>query len=158
MMEEVRKENVTKEKMRTEKRRKKKAKVGFWLKIMPIMLVIAAAVAAGLAVGRLAGSDAGAGNGARASGLVCDAVMAAESNDSSSTTGQGTDRRINDGNGSTESDGGGDAENVDGEWRVKGGSEGNSYVSSDGVYDFKDNKTTGTVTVTKEWSDKRENE
>ena len=26
-----------------------------------------------------------------------------------------------------------------------------------GVYDFKDNKTTGTVTVTKEWSDKRTN-
>lgn len=26
-----------------------------------------------------------------------------------------------------------------------------------GVYDFKNNKTTGTVTVTKEWSDKRTN-
>ena len=26
-----------------------------------------------------------------------------------------------------------------------------------GVYDFKDNKTTGTVTVTKEWNDKRTN-
>ena len=28
---------------------------------------------------------------------------------------------------------------------------------SDGIYDFKDNKTTGTITVTKEWSDKRTN-
>ena len=41
----------------------------------------------------------------------------------------------------------------EGKMTSEGGSNG-----SDGVYDFKDNKTTGTFTVTKEWNDKRTNE
>ena len=90
---------------------------------------------------------ASAGNGGWMGGLTCETVMAAEN----STTGGGTDRRVSYRNRS------GEAEDVDSEGRGDGGFEGNSDVSFDGVYDFKDNKTTGTVTVTKEWSDKRTN-
>lgn len=86
-MEEVREENVTEEIMRIGKIRKKKKEKWLGLKIMPIMLVMAVAGAAGLTVGGLAGDEVGAGNGADASWLTCETVMAADGNGSSSTTG-----------------------------------------------------------------------
>lgn len=123
---------------------REETKVEFWLKIIPIMLVIAVAVATGLAVGRLAGGDVDVGNGARASGLVCEAVMAAENNGSNNTAVKSTDRGIDDRSCESRND-------------IEQQSELMSADGDDGVYDFKDNKATGTVTVTKEWNDKRTN-
>lgn len=69
--------------------------------------------------------------------------------------GGGTDREV-DGNNVTwkgEDSGQNSVGSEEGKMTSEGGSNG-----SDGVYDFKDNKTAGTFTVTKEWNDKRMNE
>ena len=107
-------------------------------KIFKMLLAIAGA---GLVVG-----EASAGNGGWMDGFACEMVMAAES----STTVRDTDREVNGENG-----------RVEGRKKIEQGEQRNKKAETvsdeEGVYDFKDNKTTGTITVTKEWSDKRTN-
>ena len=107
-------------------------------KIFKMLLAIAGA---GLVVG-----EASAGNGGWIDGFACEMVMAAESN----TTVRGTDRKVN-----------GESGIVEGRKKIEQGEQRNEKAEAvsneEGVYDFKDNKTTGTITVTKEWSDKRTN-
>ena len=101
-------------------------------KKMKMFGMLLAVAGAGLAVG-----VAGNGNRGWMGGLTCETVLAAES----STTGGGTDREVNE-------------EDVN----TKGKESDDGLQNEEGVYDFKDNKTNGVITVTKEWSDKRTNE
>ena len=122
--------------------------------------MLLAVAGAGLAVGVV-----GAGNddGGWIDGLTYETVLAADGNSGSSTIGGGTNREVNGESEKVEGDEGGkneesrqsekkeDVRNVDDKERKSAES------GSDGVYDFKDSKANGTVTVTKEWSDKEAN-
>ena len=94
-----------------------------------ISTVIAAAA---LSATLMFGVNSGAG-----SGWLGETVMAAENDYNGRMVGGGNSRRVND---------------IEQQSELMSADEG-----GDGVYDFKDNKTTGTITVTKEWSDKRTN-
>lgn len=121
-----------------------------------ITMITTAAIAAIFGTALAAGGIGLWNDGGRIGELTCETVLAAESSNSSSAA-RGSDKEVS-GNDVTFGD---NESGKSEEYRLNDENEGVKNVDNEddsgGVYDFKDNKTTGTVTVTKEWSDKKTN-